>query len=338
VIDHSTSLKMEKTETMQTRRGFLTALAGTAAALTVSTAGAMPAAASRESAATTVRPGRFPDTIALPTGFFPEGIVIGHGPHAYITSMANGDVYKLSLATGAGRVLTPGSGMRMGAVGITLDRYGRLYVAGGPSGTAFVIDSATGRTIATYQLATEGSFVNDIVLTPEAAWVTDSLAPVLYKLPYGRRGALPSQADVVRIPLGGDITFQDGFNANGNVRTPDNKALLVVQTNTGKLYRVNPTTGIGTEVDLGDDDLAFGDGMLLEGQTLYVVQNFSNTVAVVQLDRTGRTGRITERRTDPRFDTPSTMARFGNRFYLPNARFNNPSPETAEFTVVAIPA
>jgi sugar lactone lactonase YvrE len=323
---------------MQTRRGFLTALTGTAAALIVSTAGAMPAAASQESPATTGRPKLFPTTIAMPTGSFPEGIAIGHGPQAYITSMANGDVYKLNLATGASRVLTPGSGKFMGAVGITLDRYGRLLVAGGPTGTVFVIDSATGRKIATYQLATEGSFVNDIVLTPDAAWITDSLAPVLYKLPFGRRGALPSQADVVRIPLGGDINYQDGFNVNGIVRTPDNKALLVVQTNTGKLYRVNPTTGIGTEVDLGGENLNFGDGMLLEGQTLYVVQNFSNTVAVVQLDRTGRTGRVTERRTDPRFDTPATIARFGNRFYLPNARFGNPSPETAEFTVVAIPA
>ncbi|TCJ38096.1 superoxide dismutase [Parafrankia sp. BMG5.11] len=320
---------------MQNRRAVLTALAGTAAALTTSAAGASLAAAAPDGPGDAKGPGRFPDTIALPTGFFPEGIVIGNGPHAYITSLANGDVYKLNLATGAGQVLTPGPGT--GAVGITLDAFGRMFVAGGSAGTMWVIDSATGQMIARYQLATEASFVNDVVLTRDAAWVTDSLAPVLYKLPFDRLGTLPSQADVVRIPLGGDIIFRDGFNANGIVRTPDNKALLIVQTNTGKLFRVDPATGLATEVDLGYDDLTFGDGMLLEGRTLYVVQNMTNTVAVVQLDTTGSVGRITERRTDPRFDTPTTIARFSNRFYLPNARFNNPSPQTAEFTVVAIP-
>ncbi|QFQ95653.1 hypothetical protein F9278_05025 [Streptomyces phaeolivaceus] len=147
---------------------------------------------------------------ASPAGFFPEGIAIGSGPTAYITSLANGDVYKLDLDTGTGRLLTRGPGA--GAAGIALDTFGRLFVAGGQAGTAWVINPATGGVVTTYRLAAEGLVVNDFAFTRDAAWVTGSLVPVLYKLPFGRRDGLPSQADVVRVPLGGDITFQEGFN------------------------------------------------------------------------------------------------------------------------------
>ncbi len=320
---------------MQNRRAFMATLTGAGAALTAVSVGTSPAVATPSQPPKGSR--RFPETIALPTGFFPEGIAIGDDPTAYITSLVNGDVYRLNLVTGAGRVLTPGPGT--GAVGIAFDAFGRLFVAGGQAGTARVVNPATGRVVATYRLGAEGSaMINDLVITRDAAWFTDSFTPVLYKLPLGRRGALPSQADVVPIPLGGDIAFQSGFNANGIVRTPDGKALLVVQSNTGLLFRVDPFTGIATRVDLGGGDLAFGDGMRLEGRTLYVVQNISNTVAVVQLNQAGSAGRVTGHRTDSRFDTPTTVARFGDRFYLPNARFTVPSPVNAEYTVVSIPA
>jgi sugar lactone lactonase YvrE len=320
---------------MQNRRSFVTTMVGAAAALTASGTIASSAVAAPAGSAGSGGSGRFPDTIPLPVGFFPEGIAIGNGPHAYVSSLANGDVYKLNLVTGAGRIITPGPGT--GAAGIALDAVGRLFVAGGGAGSVWVIDSASGRIIKRYQLAEGTSFVNDFVLTRDAVWVTDSTAPVLYKLPLGRRGALPAHADVVRVPLGGDVVFQEGWNANGIVRTPDREALLVVQLNTGQLFRVDPATGVGTEVDLGGEKLVGGDGMLLEGNTLYVVLDLTHEVAVVRLNASGTVGRVIERRTDPRFDSPTTIARFGDRFYLPNARFGIPSPQTAEYTVVAIP-
>ncbi|MDP4504167.1 SMP-30/gluconolactonase/LRE family protein [Nonomuraea turcica] len=312
---------------MLTRRGFVTTLG--AAGLLAAASLASPA-----NAAPSIQSQSFPRTITLPTGFFPEGIAIG-GPHAYLSSMANGDVYKLDLRTGKGDVLTPGPGTA--AIGVALDTSGRLFVAGGETGDARVIDTASGKVIASYRLGTGTTFVNDFLLTPDAVWVTDSMSQVLYRLPLGPRGELPSQADVAKVPLGGDVVFEEGFNANGIARTPDGKALLIAQTNTGRLYRVDPATGVGTTVDLAGEDLRFADGMLLEGRTLYVVQNFLNTVAVVRLNKTGTKGQILEGRTDPRFDIPTTIARFGDHFYLPNARFGIPSPQTAEFTVVAIP-
>jgi sugar lactone lactonase YvrE len=199
-----------------------------------------------------------------------------------------------------------------------------------------VVSAVTGEVLASYQFASGASFINDVIVTPDAAWFTDSLNPVLYQVPLGRRGALPAPAEVVPVPLTGDFVQQPGFNANGISRTPDGTGLLVVQSNTGRLFRVE-TTGVATEVDLGGETLPNGDGILLRGHILYVVQNQLNQVAVVRLDRTGTSGTVVDRLTDPRFDVPTTVAAFANRLYLPNARFNTPPTPTTPYTAVAIP-
>jgi hypothetical protein len=94
---------------------------------------------------------------------------------------------------------------------------------------------------------------------------------------------------------------------------------------------------VATAIDLGGETVVNGDGLLLDGRTLYVVQNRLNQVAVIRLDRRGTAGVVQARVTDARFDVPTTVARFGDRLYLPNARFGTPSPETATYNAVAIP-
>ncbi len=84
----------------------------------------------------------FPETIPLPNGFQPEGISIGKGTTFYVGSIPTGAVYRGNLRTGAGRVLVPGAAGRA-AIGIEFDR-GRLFVAGGQTGKAFVYDATTG--------------------------------------------------------------------------------------------------------------------------------------------------------------------------------------------------
>lgn len=286
--------------------------------------------------ATERSPGVFPTTIALPDGFGPEGIAIGGAPVAYFGSTVDGSIFRADLVTGRGERLgnTPGTP----SVGLKVDHRARLFVAGGPQGDARVVSAVDGRVLASYTLATGNSFVNDVILTPQAAWFTDSFNPVLYKLPLGRHGALPAPDAVETLPLTGDVVFQPGFNVNGISRTPDGTALLVVQTNTGLLFRVDPATGATTTVDLGGESVANGDGILLVGRTLYVVQNVLNQVAVVRLDPAGRHGAVVDRLTDPRFDTPTTVARFGGRLYLPNARFSLEPTPTTTYTAVAIPA
>ncbi|MFI9843849.1 superoxide dismutase [Nonomuraea sp. NPDC051941] len=273
-----------------------------------------------------------PDTFALPNGFQPEGIAIGPGPYAYFGSRASGDIYRADLRTGGGSVISKGPGTP--SLGLKTDGRGRLFVAGGTGGDARVIDLRTGEVVKSYKLTADPAFVNDVILTGRAAYFTDSRNPVLYKLALGRGGALPGEA--VKIPLSGAIQYTTGNNANGIAPSPDRESLLIVQSNTGKLFEVDPSSGVTTEVDLGGESLVNGDGLLLEGRTLYAVQNRLNAIAVVNLTRDGASGKVVKRLTDPRFDIPTTVAASGKRLYLPNARFTTtPAPDTP-YSVVAV--
>ncbi|MDL2077484.1 superoxide dismutase [Streptomyces sp. GXMU-J15] len=279
-----------------------------------------------------------PTVIPLPDGFRPEGITIGGGPYAYLGSLGDGSIYRADLRTGTGKIVSSGPGTP--SVGLKLDERGRLFVAGRAEG-ARVVDARSGEILASYRLAAATpTFANDVFLTPRAAWFTDSFQPVLYALPLGRHGRLPDAEDVVRITLGGAWSQVPGevVNANGITRTPDGSALLVVQSGVGALHRVNPRTGVTELVDLGGaDPLTNGDGLLLIGRTLYVVQNRQNAVEVFTLAADGRSGVFRRRITDPAFDVPTTVAAFRGRLYLPNARFTTtPTPETT-YTVVSVP-
>nr|WP_245839447.1 SMP-30/gluconolactonase/LRE family protein [Nocardia donostiensis] len=278
----------------------------------------------------------FPATIDLPAGFRPEGIEIGLRPVAYLGSAADGSIYRADLVTGQGSILSPGSGTP--SLGLRLDHRSRLFVAGGTGGDARVVDARTGVVLANYRLGTpRDTFVNDVVLTSAGAWFTDSRMPVLYHLPLGADGALPPPEEVVRLPLTGDLEYvPEAINANGIVLTPDGTGLIIVQSATGQLFHVDPTTGETRKVDLGDEEVPHGDGLLLNGDTLLVVQNRSNTIAVIVLDPGGASGTVRRRITDPRFDVPTTVAVFGPRLYLPNARYDTPPSPATRYTAVAV--
>ncbi|MEV4352191.1 SMP-30/gluconolactonase/LRE family protein [Actinoplanes sp. NPDC049596] len=279
--------------------------------------GASPAAAHS--------PTRGPSVLALPDGFQPEGIAIGEKPYAYFGSRADGDIYRVSLRTGRGETISQGPGTP--SLGMKIDDRGRLYVAGGSGGDARVIDTRSGRVLQSYTLQTVPSFINDVVLTGGAAWFTDSTNPVLFKIRKGQ---------VTRVPLTGDIVYTTGNNANGIAATPDGKALIVVQSNTGKLFRVT-YDGKATLIDLGSENVLNGDGLWLRGKTLYVVQNRLNVITKIELNRKGTKGTVVSRTGNPNFDVPTTIAEYGKRFYLPNARFTTPATPTTTYTAVGVP-
>jgi sugar lactone lactonase YvrE len=267
----------------------------------------------------------FPDRIDLPDGFLPEGISIGRDgdPVAYFGSRADGDLYRADLGTGEGEVFSQGPGTA--SVGLKIDRAGRIFVAGGPSGTGRAVDAATGEILATYRFTREESFVNDVLLTGGSAWFTDSRRAELYRLPRGGDG-LPTPGEVDRLPLTGEwVQAPAGTNsANGIAPTPDGDGLIVMNASEAALFRVTPATGKATRVDLGGVPMTNGDGLLLVGSTLYVVQNRLNRVAVIELDRRGTSGAVTGSLTSDDFDVPTTVARLGESLYLPNAKFDDP--------------
>lgn len=275
----------------------------------------------------------FPDVIALPDGFQPEGITIGPGGTGYVGSLADGDIFVFDVRTGEqlDRLEGPGTS----SVGLKVDQRGRLFIAGGSAGDARVVDAETGAVLESYQFTTDpAAFINDVVLTHDGAWFTNSSAAELYFVPVGPSGELSDSFEVQQ--LTGDWVQTPGFNANGIAETPDHQALLVIQSSTSTLFRVDPATGEATAVDLGGATLPNGDGLLVVGRTLYVVQNQLNTVAVVRLDAQGTSGTVVDRLTDQDFAVPTTIARFGSGLYLPNARFGTPPTPATEYDVVRI--
>ena len=271
----------------------------------------------------------FPATIQLPNGFQPEGITI-KGNTFYVGSIPTGSVFRGDLRTGSGNVFIQRSGRA--AIGLDVDNRRRLFVAGGPTGHAFVYDARTGADIADFTLTPTPAFINDVVVTRSGAYFTDSTRAALFRVPIEKGKRLGTS--VQTIPLTGAFVFQPGFNANGIDATKNGKWLVIVQSNTGKLFRVNPSTGATTEIVLANgESVPNGDGILLDGKTLYVVQNRTNAIAVIDVDKDLTSGRVVTRITDPRFDVPTTIDDKGKRLYAVNARFGTPGPTTAQYQV-----
>ena len=277
----------------------------------------------------------FPNRIELPDGFQPEGIAIAGGQF-YVGSIPTGKVYRGSLRTGQGaELVTAPAGPA--AIGMKVDR-GRLFVAGGPTGDAFVYNARTGAPIASYDLPTSGpTFVNDVVVTKRAAWFTDSQRAALYRLPLGPGGRPGPASSITTVLLTGDYDHVDGsFNVNGIDATPNGKTLVIVQSTGGNLFTV---TAMGTTRSIalaGNESVPNGDGILLDGKTLYVVQNRLNVIAKIALSPNLRSGRVLRRISSPDFDVPTTVAELGSRLYAVNARFGTTPTPTTEYSVVQV--
>lgn len=281
--------------------------------------------------------GTFPEVIPLPHGFWPEGIAFGTGTTFYVSSLATGAIFRGDARTGTGGLLVaPEPGVEK--VGLHYDAAGqRLFAAAGFTGQAFVYDARTGALLAAYQLGGAGeSLVNDVVVTRAGAYFTDSFAPVLYHLPLGRGGTLPVAAETVS--LGGEyVHVEDAVvaNANGITATPDGRWLIIANTETGTLYRVDPATGHARRIEIPGEPL-YGDGILLAGRTLYVVEGHLDRIAVVRLGADLLGGTLDRFITSPQLRFPSTIARFGSALYAVNARFDVPPEPHTGYEVVRL--
>ena len=143
-------------------------------AYTVQGSPILPSAAPAVRAASDAAP--FPDLIPLPAGFGPEGIAVGRGSTFYagsLTAPTLGQILVGNLRTGEFAQLVAPTGRP--AVGLKYDaRSHLLFVAGGPSGKAFIYNGQTGANVADVQLSTAASFINDVVITQRAVYFTNS--------------------------------------------------------------------------------------------------------------------------------------------------------------------
>lgn len=273
----------------------------------------------------------FPDTIPIPTGSLPEGIATGTGTSIYAGSRADGSVWMGDLRTGEGDILVEGTAGRM-AVGIKVE-HGLLFVSGGTFGDAYVYDARTGEEVAVLDVTDGPAFINDVTVTQDAAYFTNSMAAELYAVELV--DGLPT-GDVTPLPLSGDWQQVAGFNANGIAATPDGSTLLVINSTTGILYNVDPMTGEALAVDTGGADLTQGDGILLRGKILHVVRNQSNLIVELRMAPDYRSATEVATLSDPDFDVPTTIAAHGSRLYVVNARFTAPPGPTTEHAIVKV--
>ena len=278
---------------------------------------------------------QYPETIPLPNGWAPEGIATGFGNQFFSGSRMTGGIFRGNLKTGMGDVLVPG---RTGgaATGMKVDRRNRLFVSGAATGTARIYNGGSGALLREYTLTEDDTFINDVTLTRRAAYFTDSINRRLYVLRLKRHGKLPARART--LPLTGDLKYDTNpmtFELNG-IAAAGHGRLITVQTRTGMLFLVNAHTGRTHAIDLDGGSVPNGDGLLLIGRTLYVVQNQDNKIAVIHLKRGLRRGEIKRYLTDDDFDVPTTIAERGGFLWAVNARFTTPVTPATTYDVVRV--
>jgi hypothetical protein len=286
------------------------------------------------------RSGNFPRIIDLANGSLPEGIEHGPGTSFFVGSLLGGTVWRGDFRTGSTTVFvagTPGSA----AAGIAYEaRHDRIWVAGGGpqligNGDLRVYDASSGALLATYQPPGVG-LLNDVAVTRNAVYVTDSGFPQLVVIPLGPDGSLPPPSAATFLPVGGDMLQAPGINLNGIVAK--NGFLLVANSTTGKLFRVDPATGIADRLDLGGADLSYPDGLELLGRhKLYVVRPFDNRVTLVSLRAGLTSGVVVGHLTDPSLDIPSTATVAAGRLWAVNLRFTTPVTPDTPYWITQLP-
>jgi Cu-Zn family superoxide dismutase len=257
---------------------------------------------------------------------FPEGIAYQKSTgQFYVSSTTDGTIFRAHLRDEAASVFLPGGqDGRTTAVGLKVDDEGRLFIATGALGKVYIYDTATGALLAQLSngLAPSATFVNDIAITKDGvAYATDSVSPYLYRIAQNEAGefTLERFIDFTGTPL----QYQSGFNLNGIAASQNGKYLIVVQSNTGRLFRIEIATKQVTPIDLGGVTLNAGDGILLRGRSLYVVRNAVNLIVKVRLSGDLTSGSVVSETTDPSFITPTTIAEARGRLLVVNSQFNN---------------
>jgi sugar lactone lactonase YvrE len=271
---------------------------------------------------TTVSASPFPEVIVLEGATSAEGIATGAGSTFYAGDLFEGDIFRGDLRSGeAEPFIDAPTGRR--ALGLKADvSRDLLFVAGGDTGDGYVYDLTTGATLAVYEL---GIFINDVVVTRDGAWFTDTAQANLYHVPVGPTGDLGAAVTLEVTGPAAVTTFP--FNFNGITATANGKTLIVAHSGLGSLFTVDPSTGASALIE--GVAVPSVDGILLEGGRLYAVQNFLNQVAVVDLASDLSSGEVEAVITNSNFQVPTTVARQGNRLAVVNAKFDTGFPPMA---------
>jgi hypothetical protein len=210
------------------------------------------------------------------------------------------------------------------------DRSDRLlFVAGGPTGAGYVYNTRTGAPVRSYHFQTPptATFINDVALSPRGAWFTDSAQALLYFVPVVH--GLPSRTFRTLRLHGPAADLSADFNNNGIQAVRHGRKLIVAHSGDGVLNLVNARTGASRRI--AHVRVPNVDGILTNGgRTLFAVQNSDNLISVWKLGSDLRSAHKRKTITSPLFQTPTTVASFGGRLAVANAKFDTGFPPTAD--------
>jgi Cu-Zn family superoxide dismutase len=264
----------------------------------------------------------------------PEGVAFDKRSKAFFVGITtDGAIYRGTLGSDTVAPYIPGAATGKSAVGLKVKR-GKLYVAGGGTGSITVYDIATKAQVAKFETGS-GGFLNDLQVTRDGdVYVTDSVRQTLWHVTGEQVAAgsgTPQGLDVSAIP------YTTGeFNLNGIVAKSARK-LVVVNSADGKLYRIKLGED-GGSIDSIDEitgaTVPGGDGMLLDNGRLVVVQGDPAQLSFLKLRKSARRAKLERTQTSDKLRGPSTVDRAKKLYLVVNADFDT---STKPFTVAGLP-
>ncbi|WP_290058454.1 hypothetical protein [Amycolatopsis solani] len=263
--------------------------------------------------------------IVLPGATSAEGITPAGGSTYYTGDLVAGTIFREDVKRGtAERFIEVPSGQM--AAGVDFDRrHGLLFVAGAKGGKAYVYDVRTKAKVADFTFGDpQTSYVNDVVVTPYGAWFTDSYHPQLFFVPnVGGVLGTPRTLPLTGPGAGGS---PDTFFMNDIIATPSGDTLLVAATTPGKVYKINPRTGVTAELEGVDAPNVVS--LVLEGHRLWAVQ-LDDKISRWRVDGDLSHGQPLGTITDPLFDQPVSAAKIGDRLAVVNSHIFSGYPPTS---------
>ena len=263
----------------------------------------------------------------------PEGVAFDKRSKAFFVGITtDGAIYRGTLGSDTVAPYIQGATGKS-AVGLKVKR-GKLYVAGGATGSITVYDIATKAQVAKFETGS-GGFLNDLQVTRNGdVYVTDSMRQTLWHVTGEQVAAgsgTPQGLDVSAIP------YTTGeFNLNGIVAKSARK-LVVVNSADGKLYRIKLGHD-GDSIDSIDEitgaTVPGGDGMLLDNGRLVVVQGDPAQLSFLKLRKGARRAKLERTQTSDKLRGPSTVDRAKKLYLVVNADF---ATSTKPFTVAGLP-
>jgi sugar lactone lactonase YvrE len=306
------------------------ALPSLVAALALVACGNEPRAASRAADAGAAAPTGAPDLRIVAVLGDSSATIEGLAYHAgalYTADWGTGAVYRIDLVKGittVGRLPVKPNGW---ILGLATDAAGNLYAAVPDEGVIWRIDAPRlgaadfdmAKDVRVFATGAKGA--NGIAVAPDGhVWISGGDQNVVYHVgPDGGRATVFASGYTIAttdttMPVRAYVTNGLGIDARGNIYTAN--------TGTGEITRleVKPGHTAGAITPLARDRRLLGaDGIVADGDTLYVAANFSNTIA-----RIDPNGAVTILATDDAAETlrfPAEIKKVGNVLYVANLNF-----------------